>query len=159
MTQITRFPFVFWGMRDEPEAIIDGQYIIKGDKRYEVKKSSRWIFLMAKYLLIAIGLIFVFSRFDFIPSVEKFLQYALALLLIFLVLALPKKYIAVLVGLLAVLLIVAVVFGKLYFISYTFKYCLLFFVFFTALLDSKKTHYFVLNENKKVIANIITEEA
>jgi len=62
------------------------------------------------------------------------------------------------VAALVVFVIVTVVFGKLYFISYTFKYCLLFFVFFTALLDSRKTHYFVLNENKKVIANIITEE-
>jgi hypothetical protein len=158
MTQITRFPFIFWGLRDEPEAIIDEKYIMKGDKRYEVKKSSKWIFLLAKYLLVVIGLIFLFNRFDFMPSFEKFLQYMAAAVLIFLTLLLPKKYITALVAALVVFVIVTVVFGKLYFISYTFKYCLLFFVFFTALLDSRKTHYFVLNENKKVIANIITEE-
>jgi hypothetical protein len=142
-------------MKNEPDAVIDDNCIIKGDKRYEIKKSSIWIFLLAKYSLILIGLAFTFSKFDFTPSVEKFLQYAIALILIFLTLVLPKNLIKIMIAVLIALLILFIVLGELYFISFIFKYCIVFFIFFMALLDSKKTHYYLLNNNKKIIANII----
>jgi predicted branched-subunit amino acid permease len=54
--------------------------------------------------------------------------------------------------------LVGIILGQLSYISFVFKYCIVFFIFFMALLDSKKQHYYVLGENKKIIANIIIED-
>jgi hypothetical protein len=158
MVYITRFPFFFWGIKNEPDAIVDENYIVKGDKRYEIRKASVWIFLFAKYFLILAGLIFTFSRFDFVFSIEKLLQYTIALALVFLTLILPKKFMGALVVIAAVLLVTAIVLGELYFISFIFKYYIVFFIFFMVLLDSKKTHYYLLSNDRKIVANVIIED-
>ncbi|MDR1285363.1 MAG: hypothetical protein LBJ88_04095 [Campylobacteraceae bacterium] len=158
MVWITRFPFFFWWLKSEPDVVVEKNYIVKGDKRYEIKKSSVWIFLFAKYFFVLVGLTFVFSKFDFVLSAEKLLQYATAIVLTFLALVLPKRFANVLIAAMVVFVVVAIVFGKLYFVSFAIKYCIVFLMFFMALSDSRKTHYYLLNDNKKIIANVITEE-
>lgn len=154
MIQITRFPFLFWGMRNEPEAYFDGKYIKKGEHVYEVKKAPILLYIFAKYIIIYIGLIIIFTKHDFAPSLDKFLQYAVALLISFLVLVLPRKYITGLIIFLAILAIITIFTDKLFFISFVLKYFITFFVILSTLLDYKKDHYYML-KNNKIVANAI----
>lgn len=154
MVQVTRFPFLFWGMRNEVDAYVDGNFIKKGEKTYNIKKSSKMIYIFAKYFLVFIGLFFVFTKYDFMPSFDKFLQYAVALVVSFLVLTLPKKYIIWLIVCLVLGVFVAIFASKVFFISFILKYFIAFFIFFGLLLDYKKDHYYIL-ENDKIVANAI----
>jgi len=154
MIQISRFPFLFWGMRKEPEAYFDGQHIIKGENTYDTKKASMIVYILFKYFLIFIGLFIIFTKHDFMPSVDKFIQYGVALVISFLVLVLPKKYIIWLIVVLGIGIFVALFFGELYFISFIFKYAITFFILLSLLIDFKKEHYYIL-KNNKIVANAI----
>lgn len=154
MIQITRFPFLFWGMRNEPEVYFDGQHIKKDENVYDVKKAPIWVFVFLRYFLILIGLIIIFTKHDFVPSIDKFIQYAVAIIVSFLVLVLPKKYIIWLIAALIVGILTTLFFNKIYFISFVLKYSITFFIILSSLLDFKKEHYYVLKDNK-IVANVI----
>jgi hypothetical protein len=163
MVTVTRFPFWFWQMKTEDNIVITNDSIIKDDKKYAIKSAPKALFLIAKYSIVVVAFMIIFTENDFSTQNNKIIQYLVSLAIAFIVILIlkddnnKKKYSFLIAPIIFVICIFVGIIYDVNSIAYIIKYLFVFYSGFQFFLDLQKTHYYLYN-NEKLVANILVEE-
>ena len=160
---LTRFPYFFYLPMNETADIDFKNKIIKKtefDEKNEVKEIREYsfeplksyIFLLIKYLPVAILLFFAYTKYDFILSKEKVIQYAVAFALAFLI-AIYSRWVFLIIS-------IALVVSSLFFIediAYILKYFFTFLMILSLILELD-LQVFNVYKNANLIGQILIKK-
>lgn len=160
---LTRFPYFFYlPLTETAELNLDNKTIKKTEfnennevaevREYKIEPMKQAVFLSIKYLPILFVLFFAYTKYDFTPSKEKVIQYAVSFLVAFFVSAF-SKFIYVILG-------VALIASGVFFIddiAYILKYFFTFLLFLSFILEFD-LQAFNVYRNDKLIGQILVKK-
>nr|MBP3724308.1 hypothetical protein [Campylobacter sp.] len=158
LTKFTKFPYVFWSFGKTYECVKSQNEIHCNGKIYNFKPMSKALFLILKYLPVAIIFFFLLTKYDFSLERERLISYLCAILVF-----LAFFYLENLIRTIAVIVILALSFaigaylGMFSLVAFVLKYAIILFCFFMFFIDLKFNAYMLI-QNGKIVSHFLTKE-
>ena len=151
MINVTRYPFLFWFLKEEPLATLSDEHTVKKEEKiYRIEKENKGVFLFCKYLPIFLLLSLILNFNDIPTNKQKLLEHLSALMICFYFLfAMKSKWLSHHVAKIAyfALLFIGVIIVNMFINSaFIFKYVAIYITAVYLFFDTRQSVYKIFDE-------------